>query len=199
MVDSSAFEVGQPVGVAEARSAYGGSLPAENQIILVIGMLGPGKHVDSFLHMWNEAPIEGASLVFAGVAEPPTHEALRSAAETNVGIVYISGRLTDVVFDHLLESADVVAAVYRYSASSGVALRALALGTALVVGGSKVLTTQLRGTPGVVVAEDTSAAELSRAIRIALGTRVPPLQLDPNNSAVFPRPIVESILKAEST
>lgn len=194
VADSSAIEA-PPVGdriVARRRLGISES----GGVVLVIGMLGLGKYVDTFVRLWEDDPPEGCWLVLAGQADEEVERLVQAAQSRNVPrLIYIARRLTDQEFDDLLTSANLVSAVYRYSASSGVALRSLAMGRRLLVGGSRTLLRQLKGIPGVLLLGHVSANALREVISAEWrGSDPEPLVLQ-SPEAQFPRPIVRAILR----
>lgn len=194
VLDSSGIETARPVGRAEARRMYDHLVPDNHKVILVIGMLGPGKHVDTLVDAWNRRPPSDASLIFAGEATPEIDALLAISTRRAETICYLPGRVRDEEFDRLIEGADVVAAVYRYSASSGVVLRALTLGTKVLVGGSAVLERQLRGVDGVILVSDIQSAAIVTAVDEALKLPDPaPMERHTGVASVFPAPIVTGI------
>lgn len=194
VLDSSAIETNTPLGKADARRIYGDLIPSDHKIILVIGILGRGKHVDTLIDAWRHGPPVNASLVFAGEAPTDIDAMLRASAEEAGTIHYLPGRVSDNDFDRLIEGADAVAAIYRYSASSGIVLRALSLGTRVLVGGSSVLVRQLRGVDGVSLARNVRAPAISEALGEVLTLpAIAPMVRDADAASIYPAPIVQGI------
>lgn len=194
VLDSSGLEVRNLQGKTEARHAYDLFAPTNHQVLLVIGMLGRGKHVDTIVDAWQHSPVPDTSLVFVGEASEDMHSLLLRAAKKIPSLCYIPGRATDDDFDRLIEGADAVIALYRYSASSGVVLRALAMGTRVLVGGSTVFVRQLNSVVGVKLIGDVTAPKVSASLREVL--RLPvvsPMKIDALDARIFPRPLVEGV------
>jgi glycosyltransferase involved in cell wall biosynthesis len=197
--DSSGEEQVPAVGreVARTRSNLA---HVQGPVFLTIGMLGRGKHVDTLLQAWQlSGPIGGGVLLFAGQADSDTDRLLADSAENIAGVEYRPGRLADDEFSWLLEAADLVCAVYRYSASSGVALRALALGTRVLVGGSRPLESSLRGIPGVTILTSVEPRRLATALReaIAHASPAPANYVRPRNQ--FPGPLGRGLGSGDSS
>lgn len=198
VLDSSAVEVGALVGKPVSRQIFDRFLPAGNQVLLVIGMLGPGKHVDTLVDAWQSSRVPGTSLVFAGEASQETHALLVHASAEIPSVCYIPGRLTDEDFDRMIEGADAVVSLYRYSASSGVVLRALAMGTKVLVGGSTIFARQLINVSGVHLMDritvSTVGSSLGEVLRMPVA---PPINVNPVDPRFFPGPIVAGIRRQE--
>ena len=192
VTDASAAEALVPIGHEQARSAVG-LATVTGPVVLVIGMLGPGKHVDTIIQAWQTGPLSHGRLVFAGQADAGTDELLVGTAEEEASIEYRPGRLTDTEFDRMLEAADVVCAIYRYSASSGVVLRALALGSPVLIGGSAVLKQALVGVAGVVILQHLDGQTVAEGIRRAASLRRPPPTLYRYAADEFPRPLIQDL------
>lgn len=195
IVDSSAAEQEPGIGVTRARELAGLG-QVEGPVVVTLGMLGPGKHVDTLVDAWRLGSIPGGRLVLAGATEPGTDDLLRDAAALDPSIDYRPGRLSDEEFSALLEAADVVCAVYRYSASSGVALRALALGRRVLIGGSAMPARSLGETPGVTVVKRPAPASVRAGILSALAAAPPDPIILRRPELEFPRPLVEEILRS---
>ena len=192
ITDSSAAEQQRGVGYAAARLRSG--LPAvSGPVVLTIGMLGAGKHVDTLLEAWRLAPLPDGLLLFAGQADEETDQALAEASRTMTGVEYRPGRLSDADFDLLLEAADIVCAVYRYSASSGVVLRALALGSKVLAGGSAFLEYTLAGVPGVTLVHEPAPSSVAMGLAQALAQERPVPAVYRDIEREFPTPLVASI------
>lgn len=194
VIDSSALETSSPVGKGEASASLTELLSPELRFILVIGVLGRGKHVDTILDAWRMCSLDDTALVFAGEADSETEALIESAMDVP-GVVYLPGRLSDEVFDRLIEAAEVVLTLYRYSASSGVVLKALRLGTKVLAGGSKVLTRQLHRVAQVVLLRRVTPRTVADGITLSLSLKdASPMKFDDSSRAEFPFPIVDVIL-----
>jgi len=102
VTDSSAAEQQPGVGFDAARHQMGLG-DVSGPVILTVGMLGPGKHIDTLLESWSTHPIQGGRLLFAGVADSETHQLLERSAATVGGVEYRPGRVGDEDFDRLIE------------------------------------------------------------------------------------------------
>lgn len=194
VLDSSGTEVRNLHGKTAARRAYDLYVPPNHQVLLVIGMLGPGKHVDTIVRAWQHSRVANASLVFVGEAPDDIHSLLLQASREIPSLCYVPGRATDDDFDRLIEGADAVVALYRYSASSGVVLRALAMGTRVLVGGSTIFVRQLKHVAGVKVIQSVNVLSVSTSLSEILRLPVvPSINLDSNDARVFPGPLVEGV------
>lgn len=195
VVDSSFMESRAPVGKSVARSQISEHVPADVRLYLVIGVLGMGKHVDTILEAWrNRNDFEGY-LLFAGSADEQCSAWIEEAAVNDPSIGFLAGRLEDDTFESLIEAADAVLTLYRYSASSGIALRALSLGTRVIAGGSSVLKRQLEDVPNVHMVTTVTPEAVAEAMCHALNSPLaPPAALTADVSHVFPAPIVRSIV-----
>jgi len=192
VTDASAGEALVPAGHVRARGAVG-LAAVTGPVVLVIGMLGPGKHVDTVIEAWRIGALPNGRLIFAGQADRKTDELLMGAAKNRASIEYRPGRLTDIEFDHLLEAADVVCAIYRYSASSGIVLRALALGSPVLVGGSSVLKQALGDIAGVVILQHLDVLTVAEGLRRTASIRRPIPTQYRRPADEFPRPLIKGL------
>lgn len=195
VVDSSFMESRAPLGKSVARSQISEHVPADVRLYLVIGVLGMGKHVDTILEAWKTRKDFEGYLLFAGSADEQCSAWIEEAAANDPTIGFLEGRLEDDTFESLIEAADVVLTLYRYSASSGIALRALSLGTRVIAGGSSVLKRQLEDVPNVYMVARVTPDAVAQAMCHALNSPLaPPSGLTADVNEVFPAPIVRSIV-----
>lgn len=192
VTDSSASESSAPVGKAVARQDSGlgdfGGL-----LVVVVGVLSHGKHIDTIVNAWRDAARTDATIVFAGVADAATEAILREAAANISTVEFRAGRMSDREFDRMIEAADFSVALYRYSASSGVVLRSLASGTKVLIGGSGTLRKAFSGTPGVTVINHPSERNVTEAFRsMSRDSPVYPTVYRRGDSE-FPLPIVSRL------
>jgi glycosyltransferase involved in cell wall biosynthesis len=196
MVDSSHLEAREPVGRDTSRARIGLSNTSE-RLFLVIGMLGPGKHVDTIVRAWLSRPPDGGVLLLVGETESMTAEWLRdSLGASGSSIRWVNRRVSDEEFDDYIEAADFVFALYRYSASSGVVLRSLALGTPVLYGGSKTLLRDLRAIDGAIPIQPVSVARI-----VASMENLPqkPFTVGYPSAAAelaFPAPIINNLMRS---
>jgi glycosyltransferase involved in cell wall biosynthesis len=189
VTDSSGGEQADGIGHGAARAAAG-LASTDGPVVLTIGMLGPGKHVDTLLDAWTRRPLPGGQLVFAGVADVETDALLTEAEQRSDDVSYRPGRLSDDDFSLLVEAADIVTAVYRYSASSGIVLRAAALGSRVLVGGSRALAYSLAGVPGITLVRRPSADRLAEQLAAAMWEPRPVPARYEQRDTEFPRPLL---------
>jgi hypothetical protein len=162
-------------------------------------MLGASKHVDTILEAWRKDGPADAKLLLVGQSDRDTADLISAATESDAsGIVWVNERTSDTEFDNYIESADYVFTTYRYSSSSGVALRALALGSRVVYGGSSALIRDLEGVTGTYRISPVTAETVGEFFRNTPEMSTPEFQDGSPENLVFPTPIVEAIRKAIS-
>ena len=191
ILDSSHLEVRPQRGRSAARTRLG--LELSRRIFLVIGMIGRGKHVDSIVEGWQAGHPQDAVLLIVGETDIELTALLSRAAIADPSICWINKRVSDSDFDDYIESADLVLALYRYSASSGVVLRSLALGTPVLHGGSRTLARGLAGYPGTFLLRRVSPSTVSSALMGIRPAEHPPSPPNCPATLVFPTPIVERL------
>ena len=137
---------------AAARARLG--LPAEGTLLLCIGFLSPDKPdkaYDAAIRAVGEAAMADLRLYVVGspIARPGRDvadyvEMLRRLAAETPGTELREQFLSDEEFDLWIRAADAVVVPYREAASSGVAARAVLLGTPLIARRTGGIAEQLR-------------------------------------------------------
>lgn len=194
--DSSATEVAVSIGRRRAREKLG--LPANADIFVVIGVLGAGKHVDTIVHAWRTVEADGPLLYLVGqLPDTPEWQSLRDEISRTDRVVLIDERVDDETFDCYIQAASATLTLYRYSASSGVVLRSLTLGTPVIYGGSRSLRRDLRGLKGTREIRRISEESISEAILRVRDMEKPDPPLQPPSDLMYPTAILKRAARAK--
>jgi glycosyltransferase involved in cell wall biosynthesis len=143
------------------------SLPSQCDAVLCAGFLGPSKGIDVLLRAWTDvAPHTKLRLILAGQASEPWFGDVMAGYPELDNPPIILGRIDDESeFHELISQAAVVALPYRSSSpASGILVRALATGRAIVGTDVPAMRVITDGVDGLVVPREDHQA-LARALR----------------------------------
>lgn len=145
--------------------------PSEGESILFAGYIGPGKGVDVLFGAWRELRDESPlPLVLAGAADPPNgvwlDQLLVSLGPGPGAPRRLGGVAGEAAFREIIERAAVVVLPYRRSSpASGILVRAMHAGRAIVATPVPAVEAVLRDEENALLVPREDAPALAAAIR----------------------------------
>jgi glycosyltransferase involved in cell wall biosynthesis len=130
-------------------------------------------------------------LLVVGTTTPSVDAELARARSAGVQVVAHPGYRTDVEIDRAVVAADAVVAIHSNTGASGVVAKALAVGTPVVVGGSRDLREVVEAAPTLGTWSESAPSAVAAALQRAVSMeRVPALDAKQASPIAFARALL---------